>query len=80
MVGDRLQWTWLHQPSGIQLWRDALDLSDDAEQLRVYFHYTSDLVAQMYCVGPPFAIAKNITLTMVYDTQITSNNYIVHRC
>ena len=36
------EWTWMHKPTGIQVWRDAIDLtSGDGRQ--VFFHYTSEL-------------------------------------
>ena len=35
------EWTWMHKPTGIRVWRDAIDLtSGDGGQ--VFFHYTSE--------------------------------------
>ena len=40
--GDDIVWTWMHKPTGIQVWRDVIDLtSGDGGQ--VFFHYTSEL-------------------------------------
>ena len=38
---DAKLWTWEHKPTGIQVWKDAIDLTkgDGGE---VYFHYTSE--------------------------------------
>ena len=42
IIGKAKEWTWRHQPTGIQVWRDAIDLtSGDGGQ--VFFHYTSEL-------------------------------------
>ncbi|CAL1128490.1 unnamed protein product [Cladocopium goreaui] len=35
-------WTWLHKPTGIQVWQDAIDLTS-GHGGEVYFHYTSEL-------------------------------------
>ena len=35
-------WTWEHKPTGIRVWRDAIDLTK-GHGGEVYFHYTSDL-------------------------------------
>ena len=42
VFGDVTIFTWMHKPTGIQVWRDAIDLtSGDGGQ--VFFHYTSEL-------------------------------------
>lgn len=35
-------WTWEHEPTGIQVWKDAIDLTK-GHGGEVYFHYTSEL-------------------------------------
>ena len=35
-------WTWLHKPTGIQVWRDAIDLTHQGDG-QVVFHYTSSV-------------------------------------
>ena len=35
-------WIWMHQPTGIQVWRDAIDLTS-GQRGQVFFHYTSEL-------------------------------------
>jgi len=35
-------WTWKHEPTGIQVWKDAIDLTK-GQGGEVYFHYTSEL-------------------------------------
>jgi hypothetical protein len=35
-------WTWLHKPTGIQVWQDAIDLTS-GHGGEVYFHYTSEI-------------------------------------
>ena len=39
---DRVRWTWRHKPTGIQVWKDAIDLTG-GHGGRVYFHYTAQL-------------------------------------
>jgi len=42
IFGDVAIFTWMHKPTGIQVWGDAIDLtSGDGGQ--VFFHYTSEL-------------------------------------
>ena len=42
VFGEIEIFTWMHKPTGIQVWRDAIDLtSGDGRQ--VFFHYTSEL-------------------------------------
>lgn len=36
------KWTWIHKPTGIQVWRDAIDLTA-GEGGDVFFHYTSEV-------------------------------------
>jgi len=40
--GDAQMWTWLHRPTGIQVWQDAIDLTS-GHGGEVYFHYTSEV-------------------------------------
>eukprot|EP00435_Cladocopium_sp_Y103_P026193 s3504_g6.t1 len=42
---DAALYTWMHQPTGIQVWRDAIDLTsgDGGQGGQVFFHYTSEL-------------------------------------
>ena len=39
---DEDLWTWEHKPTGIQVWKDAIDLTK-GHGGEVYFHYTSEL-------------------------------------
>ena len=39
---DEDLWTWEHKPTGMRVWRDAIDLTK-GHGGEVYFHYTSDL-------------------------------------
>ena len=39
---DCVRWTWRHKPTGIQVWKDAIDLTG-GHGGRVYFHYTAQL-------------------------------------
>ena len=42
MFGDVAIFTWMHKPTGIQVWCDAIDLTS-GEGGQVFFHYTSEL-------------------------------------
>lgn len=35
------RWGWMHRPSGIFVWGDAIDLSHGSEP-RVFFHFTNE--------------------------------------
>ena len=37
------EWTWRHKPTGIQVWRDAIDLTHGVEGGQALFHYTSEV-------------------------------------
>ena len=39
---DCVRWTWRHKPTGIQVWKDVIDLTG-GHGGRVYFHYTAQL-------------------------------------
>eukprot|EP00435_Cladocopium_sp_Y103_P031681 s163_g8.t1 len=39
---DAEVWTWMHKPTEIQVWRDAIDLTS-GQNGQVFFHYTSEL-------------------------------------
>lgn len=41
VCGDAEDWTWMHRPTKIQVWRDAIDLSSGQDG-QVFFHYTSE--------------------------------------
>eukprot|EP00435_Cladocopium_sp_Y103_P031770 s1511_g8.t1 len=40
--GPQDSWTWMHKPTEIQVWRDAIDLTS-GQGGQVFFHYTSEL-------------------------------------
>ena len=42
IFGDAEDWTWLHKPTEIQVWRDAIDLTS-GKGGQVFFHCTSEL-------------------------------------
>eukprot|EP00435_Cladocopium_sp_Y103_P031741 s1379_g8.t1 len=40
--GTSEEWWWTHKPTGIHVWRDAIDLTKDGQGGQVFFHYTSE--------------------------------------